>query len=63
MADYFAQRGDATEAEKLSGDGAALAGAIVSSLQGNDFDGASLSARSIAKACRECHLRYKPLDP
>jgi hypothetical protein len=63
MADYFEQRGDAAEAVKLSREGAALAAAAANSLQGNDYDAASFSAKSIAKACRDCHVRYKPLDP
>jgi hypothetical protein len=63
MSGYFAQRPDAVEAVKLSRDGTVLANAIVSSLQGHDYDAASLAARSIATACRDCHIRYKPLDP
>jgi hypothetical protein len=63
MKDYFSQRGDATEAVRLAGDGAVLADTVVKSLQGSDFITASISATSIARACRDCHIRYKPLDP
>lgn len=63
MADYFTQRGDAAEAVKLARDGAVLAGTVVDSLRESDFAGASRYARSIATACRDCHIRYKPLEP
>jgi hypothetical protein len=64
MEGYFGRRGGNSEdAVKFSRDGAALADAVVKSLQGNDFDGASEFATSITRACRECHVRYKPLDP
>jgi hypothetical protein len=58
---YFTQRGDAVDAVRLSRDGAALADAVITSVQANDFDAASRSALSIARACRDCHIEYKPL--
>jgi hypothetical protein len=61
--EYFTQRGDAAGAVKLASDGAALADDVIKSLQGNDLDTASISAISIARGCRDCHLKYKPLDP
>jgi hypothetical protein len=63
MQDYFTQRGDATEAAKLASDGAALADDVIKSLQSDDLDTASVSAISIARGCRDCHVKYKPLDP
>lgn len=63
MEDYFTQRGDAVDAVKLASDGATLADAVARSLQGNDFTTAFVSATSIARACRDCHIKYKPLDP
>jgi hypothetical protein len=63
MAGYFEQRGNAGTAIRISRDGEALADAVVRSVQSNDFDAASRSAISIARACRDCHFEYKPLDP
>jgi ferric-dicitrate binding protein FerR (iron transport regulator) len=63
MKDYFARRGDANDAVKLSRDGAALADAAVKSIQVNDFEAASQTATSLARACRDCHVKYKPLSP
>lgn len=61
MAGYFTERGDAADAVKLAKDGAALADAVITSVQAEDFDAASRSAISIARACRDCHIQYKPL--
>ncbi len=64
MEDYFARRGGNSEdAVKLSKDGAGLLDATAKSLQANDFDGALRSATSLTRACRDCHVKYKPLDP
>ena len=63
MQEYFAQRGDAAEAVKLASDGATLADDVIKSLQNNDLDTASTSAIAIARGCRDCHTKYKPLDP
>ena len=63
MQDFFTQRGDAEEAEKLAGTGAALADDVIKSLQGSDLNAASVSAASIARSCRDCHVKYKPLSP
>lgn len=64
MEDYFIRRGSNSEdAVKFSRDGAELADAVVKLLQLNDFDGASRSVASITHACRDCHIKYKPLDP
>ena len=64
MQDYFVRRGDNSEdAVKLSRDGAALADAVAGLVQENDFDGALRSAGALTRACRDCHVRYKPLEP
>ncbi len=63
MEDYFTDRGNSGSAVNLSKDGEALADALVKSVQAEDFEAASRSAISIARACRECHFEYKPLDP
>lgn len=63
MQTYFAQRGDAADAARFATEGSALIGAAVVSLQSNDFDAASRSVSSVARACRECHIKYKPLVP
>ena len=60
---YFVQRGGADDAVKFSKDGVTLAAAVVRSLEGSDFEGASHAATSITHACRDCHIKYKPLDP
>jgi len=63
MGDYFTQRGGAGDAAKFATEGGALIDNVVVSLQSNDFDVASRSASSVARACRECHIKYKPLEP
>jgi len=60
---YFAQRGEAGEAAKFATDGGALIGSMVAALQSNDLEAASRAASSVARACRECHIKYKPLEP
>jgi len=63
MENYFLQRSGADDAVKFSKDGVALAAAVVRSLEGSDFEEASHAATSITHACRDCHIRYKPLEP
>jgi hypothetical protein len=55
MEGYFTERGDAADAVKLARD------AVITSVQAEDFDAASRSALAIARACRDCHIQYKPL--
>lgn len=62
METYFTRRGDSGDAVKLSREGRELAAAVVKSVAGNDFAGASQAAQTLARACRSCHLKYKPLD-
>jgi hypothetical protein len=59
---YFSRRGNADNAVKLSREGRELAAVVVSSAAAKDFATASKAAVSIARACRTCHLAYKPLD-
>lgn len=60
---YFVQRGHSGNAVRISRDAQALAAAVTKSLEASDFELASRSAISIARACRDCHFEYKPLDP
>ena len=62
METYFTRRGDAANAVKLSREGRDLAAAVVESVAANDFAAASQAAVGIARACRTCHLEYKPLE-
>jgi len=63
MEQYFAQRENSANAVKISRDGRDRAAAIVNGVQASDFEAASRSAISLARACRDCHFEYKPLDP
>ena len=62
MEAYFSRKGNAADAVKLSKEGRELAATVVKSVAGKDFAAASQAALSIARACRTCHLAYKPLD-
>jgi hypothetical protein len=62
METFFARRGDAPTAVKLSKDGRQFAAAVVKSATAGDFAAASQAALEIAHACRTCHLQYKPLQ-
>lgn len=62
METYFARKGNAANAVKLSKEGRDLAATVVGSMTGNDFAAASQAALGIAHACRTCHLEYKPLE-
>jgi hypothetical protein len=63
MEDYFQRRGESADAVRISREGASLAADVVKAIEGNDLSAASRSAISIARACRDCHFQYKPLDP
>lgn len=63
MEGYFTRRPDVADAAKFAREGDALIDAMIESLQSNDFDAASRSAGSVTRACRECHIKYKPLEP
>lgn len=58
---YFAKKGDADDAVKISKHGQELIAVAIKSLEDNDFDAAASAARDTAKTCRACHDVYKPL--
>jgi hypothetical protein len=58
--DWFARDSGAADAAALAADGKALAAAIPGALAAGDLDRAALSARTLAKACNDCHDNYKP---
>jgi hypothetical protein len=62
MEAYFSRKGNADNAVKLSREGRELAAVVVRSAAAKDLAAASKAAVSIARACRSCHLNYKPLD-
>lgn len=62
MEAYFVRRGDAAPAVKLSREGMDLVAEVSRSASDTDFDGALRSAITLARACRDCHADYKPLD-
>jgi len=62
METYFTRRANAANAVRLSKEGRDLAATVVRSVSANDFTGASQAALNIARACRTCHLEYKPLE-
>ena len=59
---FFLQRANAASAVKLSQEGRELSASVVRSVAAGDFTAASNAAISVARACRDCHLEYKPLD-
>jgi len=59
---YFTRKGDSANAVKISQEGRDLVSIIVSSVTAHDFSAAARAAQTLAKACRTCHLQYKPLD-
>jgi hypothetical protein len=62
METYFTRRGNADNAVKLSREGRELAATVVRSAAAKDFATASQAAITLAKACRTCHVEYKPLE-
>ncbi len=59
---FFLQRDSAASAVKLSREGQVLSASVIRHVAAGDFVAASSAAISIAKACRDCHLEYKPLE-
>lgn len=59
--DYFARKGNAEDAVKISRQGLQFIGTALERLEQNDFDGAAEAARETARTCRACHDIYKPL--
>ena len=62
MEDYFVARGDAHDAVKMSKDGVKLAETVALSATASRFDAAKTAATTLARACRDCHTDYKPLE-
>ena len=60
MEDWFVKDGTAPDAVTLSHDGRALAASIPAALASQDYTAAAASARTIARACNDCHDNYKP---
>ena len=57
--DHFVAKGGADDAVDLSRKSKELAGAIIKSVSGKDFDAASESATTLSRTCRTCHTFYK----
>jgi hypothetical protein len=58
---FFVARGAADEAVKISREGEALLTTVRSALERDDFAAASVAAVNLGRACRSCHVSYKPL--
>lgn len=56
---YYADKGDAPDALKLSKKSRELSGEIAKLVGARDFDGASAAATDIQRACKTCHNFYK----
>jgi len=57
---YFAKRGKAPDAVKISQDGLKALGAVQKFLADKNTDAAAASAREVTDACKSCHDVYKP---
>lgn len=62
MTEYFVKRGQSQDAVALSRQGVELADQVARSAAASDLDSALGAAITLAKACRDCHRAYKPLD-
>lgn len=62
MEQFFLRRGNAASAVKLSQEGRELSATAIQAVAAGDFAAASSAWSSIARACRECHSKYKPLN-
>lgn len=61
MERFYEARGEHDDPLLLSYDGRARAAAVVTQVEQGDFDSAFESAVGIARDCRACHDRFKPL--
>ncbi len=59
---FFLQRADAASAVRLSREGRELSASVIQAVAAGDFKAASGAAISVARACRDCHFEYKPLE-
>jgi cytochrome c556 len=57
---YFAKRGNAPDAIKISQDGLKALSAVQKFLADKNTDAAAASAREVTDACKACHDVYKP---
>jgi cytochrome c556 len=57
---YFAKRGNAPDAVKISQDGLKALGAVQKFISEKNTDAAASSARDATEACKACHDVYKP---
>lgn len=61
MERFYEARGEHDDPLLLSYDGRTRAAAVVTQVEQGDFDSAFESAVGIARDCRACHDRFKPL--
>lgn len=57
---YFARRGSAADAVKISQDGLKLLNLVQLNVVEKNLDAAAAAARDVADACKACHDVYKP---
>jgi cytochrome c556 len=57
---YFARRGSAADAVKISQDGLKLLNLVQQNVVQKNLDAAAAAARDVADACKACHDVYKP---
>jgi hypothetical protein len=57
---YFARRGSAADAVKISQDGLKLLNLVQQNVVQKNLDAAAAAARDAADACKACHDVYKP---
>jgi cytochrome c556 len=57
---YFAKRGNAPDAVKISEDGLKALNEVQHLFTEKNVDGAALKARDVTDACKACHDVYKP---
>lgn len=56
---YYAAKGEAEDAVKLSRKSKELAGEIIDLVSAKDFDAAAEKATDLSRACKSCHNFYK----
>jgi len=57
---YFAKISTGADAVKISRDGLSLLDTVLKNVSDKKFDAAAEGARSVAEACKACHVLYKP---
>jgi len=62
MEEFFTRNVQAGDAARQSAEGRALAAAIPSALQRQDYSAAAQSALTLARACNDCHDNHKPFQ-